>query len=212
MNSSFTGPADDPDALGVEGTLRRNERNRVNSFDQYLQASWAFAPDWNALVGLRHSKVGFVSSDRYLDNGDDSGRTTYEASTPVAGLMYKLSNDLHLYASFGRGFETPTFNELAYRPGGGGLNLHNYAYKIAPRDGSYLFILTQNAAVEQVSKTPGIAFDTRHFNFIGRLHHMVIRQYISGGTDNHARSEAGGVLWDFAELVTKKMLEQWVIH
>ena len=119
---NYTGPADAPDALGVEGALRRNELNRVSSFDQYLQAYWAFASDWSALVGLRHSKVGFVSSDRYLDNGDDSGRTTYEASTPVAGLMYKLSRDLHLYASFGRGFETPTFNELAYRPGGGGLN------------------------------------------------------------------------------------------
>ena len=54
-------------------------------------------------------------------------------------------------------------------PGGGGLNLHNYAFKVAPRDGSYLFVMPQNAAVEQVSKTPGIAFDARQFNYIGRF-------------------------------------------
>jgi iron complex outermembrane recepter protein len=38
-------------------------------------------------------------------------------------LMYEVSPQLHGYAAFGRGFETPTFNELAYRPdGSAGLN------------------------------------------------------------------------------------------
>jgi iron complex outermembrane receptor protein len=32
--------------------------------------------------------------------------------------MYRLQPDLHLYGSFARGFETPTFAELAYRPDG----------------------------------------------------------------------------------------------
>ncbi len=37
--------------------------------------------------------------------------------------MYALSPELHLYATAGRGFETPTLNELAYRPNGAsGLN------------------------------------------------------------------------------------------
>jgi tripartite-type tricarboxylate transporter receptor subunit TctC len=54
-------------------------------------------------------------------------------------------------------------------PGGGGLNLHNFAYKVAPRDGAWLFIITQNAAVDQVAKAPGVAFDARQFHYIGRL-------------------------------------------
>jgi iron complex outermembrane receptor protein len=37
--------------------------------------------------------------------------------------MFALTPDLRLYATAGRGFETPTLNELAYRSGGGtGLN------------------------------------------------------------------------------------------
>ncbi|MET0520211.1 MAG: TonB-dependent receptor [Burkholderiaceae bacterium] len=113
-------------SLGVRGALRRDESNQVASFDQYLQAGWQFAPAWTLNAGLRHSRVRFDSADHYIVgiNPDDSGSARYAASLPVLGLLYALSPELHLYATAGRGFETPTLNELAYRAGGGtGLNL-----------------------------------------------------------------------------------------
>ncbi len=112
--------------LGVQGALRRDEVNDVTSFDPYLQAAWQITPQWSLNAGLRHSRVSFVSTDGYIvgTNPDDSGRAAYTATLPVLGAMYALSSDVHLYATAGRGFETPTLNELAYRSGGGtGLNL-----------------------------------------------------------------------------------------
>ncbi len=112
--------------LGVTGALRRDEKNDVANFDQYLQGTWAFAPKWSLSAGLRHSQIRFKSRDAYIvgTNRDDSGSTRYAATLPVLGLMYEVSRDLHLFAAAGRGFETPTLNELAYRSGGGtGLNL-----------------------------------------------------------------------------------------
>lgn len=112
--------------LGVRGALRRDELNRVDSVDQYLQADWRFAPRWGLSAGLRQSRVGFVSEDRYIRarNPDDSGRRSYRATTPVAGLRYALRPWAQLYGAWGSGFETPTFAELAYRPDGSpGLNL-----------------------------------------------------------------------------------------
>src|SRR5690606_17033900 len=42
---------------------------------------------------------------------------------PMAALHYRASDDVNVYITAGRGFETPTFNELSYRPDGlGGLN------------------------------------------------------------------------------------------
>ncbi|HJP98640.1 MAG TPA: TonB-dependent receptor [Rhodanobacteraceae bacterium] len=109
------------DALGVVGALRRDEQDDVYDFDQYAQATWDFGHRWSLTAGARHSTVRFGTVDAYVtpDNPNDSGRVAYHATTPVAGLLFKASADWHLYASFGRGFETPTFSELAYRADGG---------------------------------------------------------------------------------------------
>ncbi len=110
---------------GVEGALRRDENDTALAVDPYLQTSWEFAPRWTISAGLRRSSVRIASADRYIVgiNGDDSGSARYSATLPVLGLMYAVDDSLHLYASAGRGFETPTLNELAYRPdGSGGLN------------------------------------------------------------------------------------------
>ncbi len=108
------------DTLGVRGALRRDEGNKVSNLDEYLQAEWRIAPRWTLNAGLRHSSVRFVDDDHYIvaGNPDDSGGSRYGATLPVAGLMYALSSSVHLYATAGRGFETPTLNELAYRPNG----------------------------------------------------------------------------------------------
>jgi iron complex outermembrane receptor protein len=110
---------------GVQGALRRDEQDDVYNFDEYIQATWSFAERWLASVGARHSKVTFSSDDNYItaSNPNDSGKVDYSATTPVAGLLYRASENWHLYASYGKGFETPTFNELGYRPdGSAGLN------------------------------------------------------------------------------------------
>jgi len=111
--------------LGVEGALRRDEANDVSNFDQYVQAAWQLTPQWTINAGLRHSQVRFESTDAYVvgTNPNDSGSATFGATLPVLGVMYAVNDDLHVYATAGRGFETPTLNELAYRPGGAtGLN------------------------------------------------------------------------------------------
>ena len=111
--------------LGVQGALRRDESNHVANVDEYLQSSWQFARNWTANAGLRHSSVRFRSSDHYVvgTNPDDSGSVRYAATLPVIGVLFAASETVHLYATAGRGFETPTLNELAYRPSGAtGLN------------------------------------------------------------------------------------------
>jgi iron complex outermembrane recepter protein len=112
--------------LGVAGALRRDEDNSARSTDPYAQAIWQFQPTWTLHAGLRRSSVRFTSTDHYIagPNPDDSGAVRYSATLPVLGLAWGASPALRLYATLGRGFETPTLNELAYRPNGAsGLNL-----------------------------------------------------------------------------------------
>ncbi|TDK23732.1 TonB-dependent receptor [Luteimonas aestuarii] len=109
------------EALGVRGALRRDERNRVRNLDQYAQAWWQVAPRWAVQAGVRRSRVDFRADDDYItdSNPDDSGRVRYAQTTPVAGVVFSPHDDARVYLSAGRGFETPTFNELGYRADGG---------------------------------------------------------------------------------------------
>ena len=109
---------------GVQGALKRDERNVVSSRDAFAQARLDLLADWSATAGVRSSQVDFRSNDRFIapGNPDDSGRLSYSATNPVLGLSWRATPELNLYANAGRGFETPTATELAYRPTGTGLN------------------------------------------------------------------------------------------
>jgi len=106
--------------LGVTGQLRRNESNRISARDVYAQAEAELAPQWAATLGLRSGRVAFDSRDRYVvgPNGDDSGSLRYRYSNPVAAIQWRPDESLNVYLSAGRGFESPTLGELAYRPDG----------------------------------------------------------------------------------------------
>jgi iron complex outermembrane receptor protein len=111
--------------LGVQGALRRDENDIVDDIDEYAQGTWDFAPLWSLMAGVRHSDVQFRAVDHFITatNPNDSGSVAYGATSPVAGLTFKARRWLHLYASYGQGFQTPLASELAYKPdGGSGLN------------------------------------------------------------------------------------------
>jgi iron complex outermembrane receptor protein len=105
---------------GQQGALKRDEDNRVGNLDLFAQASLDLSPDWNLIAGVRSSRVRFRSEDHFIaaGNPDDSGGVDYRATNPVFGVGWFATPDLHVYANLGRGFETPTFTELAYRSGG----------------------------------------------------------------------------------------------
>ena len=107
--------------FGVRGALRRDEQDSLSSIDPYLQAEWQAGP-WVLTGGVRHTRMKVQVRDRYTSNGNDSGSVDYRHTTPVLGLLYKLSPVLNLYASAARGFETPTLNELFYSGTGAGFN------------------------------------------------------------------------------------------
>ncbi|WGL63381.1 TonB-dependent receptor [Pseudomonas sp. CW003PS] len=101
------------DTFGVKGALRRDERNEVTSLSPYIQGAWQLGK-LDLQAGLRHSQVAFDVDDRFLSNGDDSGSVTYRELTPTLGASYALLPNLNIYASWGKGVETPTLNELSY--------------------------------------------------------------------------------------------------
>ncbi|PJX45079.1 TonB-dependent siderophore receptor [Klebsiella sp. D-Nf1] len=102
---------------GEQGALRRNERNLMWNVDPYLQTQWQLTGKLSLDAGVRYSSVWFDSNDYYITpgNGDDSGDASYHKWLPAGSLKYALTDAWNVYLSAGRGFETPTINELSYR-------------------------------------------------------------------------------------------------
>lgn len=107
--------------VGVQGAMRRDEANHVYDFDQYLQAQWDPGARVRLLAGVRNSVVDVASRDHLAPAGAPASSVRYGATNPVAGITYRASSTVNAYASYGKGFETPTLNELAYRSTNGSI-------------------------------------------------------------------------------------------
>jgi iron complex outermembrane receptor protein len=149
--------------FGVRGRLRRDENDDVKNLDPYAQFEWE-RDRWVLSAGLRHSRVDFDVDDRYLANGNDSGKVSYRHTTPLLGLLYKVNPGLNVYASAARGFETPTLNEVFYSGVGAGFN-----FSLAPARSTHLEVGVKampldgvriNAAVFQVKTSDELVVDS----------------------------------------------------
>src|SRR6266704_7095289 len=54
-------------------------------------------------------------------------------------------------------------------PGAAGMQAANYLTNIAPKDGTVLSVLVPNVTLAQILGVQSIAYDTRRFNWIGRI-------------------------------------------
>jgi iron complex outermembrane receptor protein len=120
--------------LGVEGALRRDEANHVYDFDQYLQAQWDPHVRWRLIAGVRNSAVEVSSHNHLPGIVEPESGVRYSAVNPVGGVTFRAAAAVNLYASYGKGFETPTLNDLAYRSTDGSLPGLNLALKPAHSD------------------------------------------------------------------------------
>ena len=104
--------------LGEKTSLTRNEVNQADNSDGFIQGTALVSEQISIVTGLRYGTVSFASDDHYLSDGNGSGATRYQATSPVLGVTYHANEHLNLYANYGKGFETPTLAEMAYTGAG----------------------------------------------------------------------------------------------
>jgi iron complex outermembrane receptor protein len=102
-------------ALGNKISTTRNEDNQAENSDLFVQGTAMMTDKVSMVAGLRYSTVRFTSEDHFLSDGDGSGSSSYQAASPVLGVTYHANDSLNLYANYGKGFESPTLAEVAYK-------------------------------------------------------------------------------------------------
>ena len=106
---------------GVRGARTLAQDERVSSLGLYLQNEIGLAERARLTLGLRHDDLEFEVDDRFLADGDDSGRERLDQLSPMAGLSFDWNDSTRLYANIATAFESPTTTEFA-NPAGGGFN------------------------------------------------------------------------------------------
>lgn len=109
---------------GQLGDLRRDELGEARSRDIYTLIQFEPVAQVSLYTGARRSWLDVDVSDYFVipGNPDDSGGRDYREHAWVLGGSYEFADKWELFASSGRGYETPTLTEMAYKANGPGLN------------------------------------------------------------------------------------------
>lgn len=118
---------DTPATAGViSGSPSRDENQKANNIDQYVQGLWSVADRWDIHGGVRHTRVSQSVTDHLpTTNGNGTGSLSFDKTIPVIGAIFKATPTLNFYANVGKGFETPTMIEISFSDtSGNGPNLN----------------------------------------------------------------------------------------
>lgn len=108
-------------AAGLRGTLTLDQAERVDSTGVFGEWRVDMTPTMRVTLGLRHDRLRYQVTDRFLTDGDDGGVITIRQTSPALAATWQPSDDVTVYANIARSFESPTTTELA-NPVGGGFN------------------------------------------------------------------------------------------
>lgn len=110
----------DNNSGGLRGELKQSQQERAQSVGIFVRNSVALNPEWELSAGLRHDWLTLKTSDRFLADGNDSGRRQLNDLSGDLNLQRHLGPHA-LYLRLATAYQTPTINELA-NPAGGGFN------------------------------------------------------------------------------------------
>lgn len=111
--------------FGQRGAMRRDQTDSADNTDMFVRFNWQPAKRWQLQGGWRYSQLQLTVADRFINanNPDDSGSKRFYNQALALGLSYRIHDDVSGFVSAGRGFESPTLAEIAYRSDGSGVNL-----------------------------------------------------------------------------------------
>lgn len=93
-------------------SYNRDEIQKANNIDEYVQGTYALDDRWDLHAGVRHSSISMNIKGRSVTTAD--GNMNFSQTIPVAGIVFKATPTLNFYANAGRGFEAPNLIEISF--------------------------------------------------------------------------------------------------
>ena len=106
LDKSGTGPQPNT-------TINKLEKDFASNLDEFVQGKLAVSDNFDLHAGARNTNVNYDVQTRVA--GQKSGGLHFSKTTYVSGVTWKGNPAFNVYANYGKGFETPTLVEIAYK-------------------------------------------------------------------------------------------------
>ncbi|HRO58764.1 MAG TPA: TonB-dependent receptor [Burkholderiaceae bacterium] len=95
---------------GVKGDLVSSNVDKSENISVYVENSFFVRPDVALVAGAQFQHAVRDRRDRFLADGDQSGRRSYDDFSPKLGIVWDVGPDWQLFANVSRSAEVPTFD------------------------------------------------------------------------------------------------------
>lgn len=102
---------------GQKGALLSSSIDRSRNTSVYIEDSFYFLPNVAAIAGTQFLYATRDRQDRFLSDGDQSGRTEFGLWSPKGGLLWQIDPAWQAFANVSRSAEVPSYGESANGPG-----------------------------------------------------------------------------------------------
>ena len=101
---------------GTKGDKTFDQLEKFQNIGAFIQQEWIINKSFRTTFGIRSDINKLKATDRYLNDGDGTGKRTLNNVNPLIGFVYSIRKNINLYGNYSTHFETPTLNELSNNP------------------------------------------------------------------------------------------------
>jgi iron complex outermembrane receptor protein len=98
----------------VKGNLLSSSLDKSENLSAYMENSFYFLPSVALVTGTQFLHATRERDDRFLSDGDQSGRTEFDLWSPKIGLLWNISPVWQVFANVSKSGEVPSFSENSF--------------------------------------------------------------------------------------------------
>lgn len=99
---------------GIKGTLLSSSVDKSNNVAVYAENSFYVLPTLALVAGTQFLYAARERDDRFLINGDQSGRRTFDLWNPKVGVLWDVDPAFQVFGNVSRSSEVPSFGENSF--------------------------------------------------------------------------------------------------
>jgi iron complex outermembrane receptor protein len=94
----------------VKGALAASMVDKSKNVSIYAEDSLFVTPELALIGGVQYLHASRDRRDRFLSNGDQSGKRSYDLWSPRFGILWDAADDIQLFANVSRSAEVPSYD------------------------------------------------------------------------------------------------------